>query len=335
MMGRWKWWLQVVILCWLWPMTAGAVVDIPLQIRQQAQSATMTLTGVMVEGVTYLPVRPLSQALGLPLQYHGETGSFTWRLRSGEIVFTPGMLEVYAVAAETAVLEQAQPPLWRAGQIHIPLRSLELAGVTILYEPLSALRAVYLPADFPGRPELPTGAGYQLVRETIIDWQAGEGQDAIVTVPPEMIGTYTTEFNPLNLSRSKNLTLAAAALDGKLINPGEVLSYNKTVGPRWPSRGYEKAIIFQNGEMVEDYGGGVCQVSTTLYNAAVAAGLQIVERHHHSLPVPYVPDGFDATVSYGTLDMRFRNSTQDLLSIATAVQGSRLTISLYRIEPPR
>jgi len=335
MRRRWKWWLQAAMVCWLWPATAGATVDIPLMVQQQDLRQTLTISGVLVEGVTYLPVRPLSQALGLPLLYHGETGSFTWRLRAGEMVVTPGMGEVYAVSAETSVLELAHPALWRAGQIYVPLRSLELAGVTILYDPLSALRTVYLPSGFPGRPDLATGAGYLLVRESIAAWQAGAGKDAVVTVPPELMGTYSTEFNPLNLSRSKNLTLAAAALDGAVIGPGQVFSYNRTVGPRWPSRGYEKAIIYQNGEMVEDYGGGVCQVSTTLYNAAVAAGLQIVERHHHSLPVPYVPDGFDATVSYGTLDFRFRNSTRDSLSIGTLVQDGRLTISIYRLDPAR
>lgn len=125
----------------------------------------------------------------------------------------------------------------------------------------------------------------------------------------EVVASYRTYFSPSNTSRVKNIRLAAESIDNKILLPGEVLSFNRLTGPRLPESGYEEAPVIINGELVPGVGGGVCQVSTTLYNAAVLANLTILERNKHSLPSAYVGLGRDATVYYDYLDLKIHNET--------------------------
>ncbi|MEW6182530.1 MAG: VanW family protein [Bacillota bacterium] len=146
------------------------------------------------------------------------------------------------------------------------------------------------------------------------------------------LGEFTTSFDPAKVNRVYNITVAAGALNGLLVRPGEVVSFNKIVGPRSSETGYKEAPAIINNEFVDSFGGGVCQVSTTLYNAVLLSGLEVVERRNHSLPVTYVPAGRDATVAYGGSDLKFRNDTEKFLYVRTAVTGSRLTIKILGSE---
>ncbi|MCL6561291.1 MAG: VanW family protein [Firmicutes bacterium] len=143
------------------------------------------------------------------------------------------------------------------------------------------------------------------------------------------LGGFTTTFDPTKTNRVYNITVAAGALNGLLVRPGEVISFNKIVGPRSSEAGYKTAPTIINNEFVDALGGGVCQVSTTLYNAVLLAGLEIVERHNHSLPVAYVPAGRDATVVYGGADFRFKNNTGKYLYLRTIVGSNQLTIKIF------
>jgi vancomycin resistance protein YoaR len=127
--------------------------------------------------------------------------------------------------------------------------------------------------------------------------------------------------------------LAAQHIDGTILAPGETFSYNDTVGPRTTKRGWLDAPTFLDGQVVPSPGGGVCQVSTTLYNAVLRAGLGIVQRSHHSMAVHYVEPGRDATVAYGNIDFRFRNTTPAPVLVAASTKGGRLTFSLYGAAP--
>lgn len=144
-----------------------------------------------------------------------------------------------------------------------------------------------------------------------------------------LLAQYATTFDPAKVNRVYNISVAAGALDGLLVRPGEVVSFNKVVGPRSSEAGYKAAPMIINNEFVEAPGGGVCQVSTTLYNAVLLAGLEIVERHNHSLPVGYVPAGLDAMVSYGGADFKFRNNTDKYLYVRTTITGSRLVVKIF------
>jgi vancomycin resistance protein YoaR len=144
-----------------------------------------------------------------------------------------------------------------------------------------------------------------------------------------LLAGYTTKFDTAKVNRTYNVGVAAQALDGLLVMPGQVVSFNEVVGPRSSEAGYKIAPVIINDEFVDDIGGGVCQVSTTLFNSVLLANLEIEERYCHSLPVSYVPMGRDATVSYGSLDFKFSNSTADYLYLKTNVQGDQLTIKIY------
>lgn len=147
---------------------------------------------------------------------------------------------------------------------------------------------------------------------------------------PGPIAQYTTRFDSTQVNRTENIRLAAKALDGKLLAPGERFSFNKSVGERVAEAGYKEALIIEGNTFTPGLGGGVCQVSSTLYNVVLLAELEINERHRHSLPVNYVPPGRDATVSFPILDFKFTNSTDAYLQIRSFVDGNTLTFQLYK-----
>lgn len=144
-----------------------------------------------------------------------------------------------------------------------------------------------------------------------------------------LLSSYTTSFNRGLRGRTHNLTLAARCIDGAVLKPGQEFSVNAAVGPRLANRGFRTAQIFVRGKIEDGIGGGVCQVSSTLFNAVLLAGLAIKERSPHSQTVPYVAPGRDATVVYGLRDFRFVNSNSSAIGIVMTVSGSRLTARVY------
>jgi len=142
------------------------------------------------------------------------------------------------------------------------------------------------------------------------------------------IASFTTYFPPSNQARAHNIQQVAAQLDGTVVPPGTVFSFNKTVGPRTPAAGFDEAPVILDGILVPGVGGGTCQASTTLFNAVFLAGLPIVERHAHSLFIDHYPVGRDATVTYGAQDFRFRNDSSQYILISAAATDRSLTVSL-------
>ena len=144
-----------------------------------------------------------------------------------------------------------------------------------------------------------------------------------------LLSAYRTEFQYDNIPRAYNIGVAASALDGILVPPDKIISFNEIVGPRSTEAGYKDAGVIFNNELVQAPGGGVCQVSTTLYNSVLLAGLEVVERTNHSLPVSYVPIGRDATVVYETVDFKFRNNTKKYIYLKTITEESSLTVKVF------
>ena len=142
------------------------------------------------------------------------------------------------------------------------------------------------------------------------------------------IGTYTTGVAGTT-NRLDNVGLGSSLLDDSLIAPGKVFSVNATTGERTAAKGFKMAPTIINGKLEDSVGGGMCQVSTTVFNAAFEAGLQIVERHNHELYISHYPLGRDATVSYGSYDLKFRNDTSHWILLKTDFSGWSLTVSLY------
>lgn len=145
----------------------------------------------------------------------------------------------------------------------------------------------------------------------------------------DKLGEYTTRFNASNISRTFNISLAAKTVTGIIIKPGEIFSLNKIIGSELEKKGYKMAKVIINNEYVEGIGGGLCQISTTLYNAALLSNLKIVERKNHSIPSDYVGLGRDATLSGDYIDMKFENNSNYPVYIYGEVKGNRLTFSIF------
>lgn len=143
------------------------------------------------------------------------------------------------------------------------------------------------------------------------------------------VSRYTTLFDSGQLNRTENIRLASKALDKKILAPDEVFSFNQSVGERTVEAGYKEAMIIEGDVFTPGLGGGICQVSSTLYNAVILGHLEVTERHPHSLPISYVPPGQDATVSYPVLDLKFKNNSGGYLLIRSHVEGNSLTFELY------
>ena len=150
-----------------------------------------------------------------------------------------------------------------------------------------------------------------------------------------VLGKFSTSYATSSKNRSDNVELAASKIDGTVLMPNEEFSYNKTVGQRTSANGFKSAPVFENGETVQGMGGGVCQVSSTLYSAVLYADLPVLERQNHSLVVSYVPKGQDATVAYGSIDFRFKNSTKGPIKISAKTAGKSLTISIWGAKPEK
>ncbi|WP_407308634.1 VanW family protein [Desulfosporosinus sp. SB140] len=152
-----------------------------------------------------------------------------------------------------------------------------------------------------------------------------------ITEVKDVLGDYTTFFNPQDSSRTKNVRLAANALNNHLVAPGDVFSFNNVVGERTEAVGYLPAYIFVDQEVVKGDGGGICQDSSTLFQAVRQANLKVEEKHSHSLPVSYVLKGQDATVAYGMLDFRFQNNTSGYLLISARTGDNWLRVRLFGV----
>ena len=151
------------------------------------------------------------------------------------------------------------------------------------------------------------------------------------TEGPVALGLFITEILDTDPKRVQNLQLCASVLSGLRIEPGAEFSFNNTVGQRTEEKGYQEAAILIDGERNYATGGGICQVSSTLYNAAAAAGMEILERHSHTNEVHYVELGSDAAVVYGEQDFRFRNPLSEPVSIEIVVGNTEVKAVLYKI----
>jgi vancomycin resistance protein YoaR len=143
-----------------------------------------------------------------------------------------------------------------------------------------------------------------------------------------VVASFTTRFNSGVVGRSKNIQLSAQAINNIIVGAGDIFSFNTTVGPSDAAHGYQKAKEIVNKQLVDGIGGGICQTSSTLFNAVDQVGVSYIEKHHHSLSVGYVPAGRDATVSYGGPDFQFQNTTGAPFIIKSIYKKGTLTIEV-------
>ena len=149
---------------------------------------------------------------------------------------------------------------------------------------------------------------------------------------PDQLATFRTNYDGGDKDRTTNLQLACNKINGKVVMPNETFSYNKTLGARTAAAGYKNAKVYEAGQVVDGIGGGICQISTTLYNAVLRANLEIVERRNHQFVTSYVEAGMDATVVYGMTDFKFKNTRKYPVKIIASAKNGVATVSVYGIK---
>lgn len=149
---------------------------------------------------------------------------------------------------------------------------------------------------------------------------------------PNQLSYFSTKYDASNINRSTNLELASAKIDGVVLMPGEEFSYNKVVGERTIAAGYKEAAIYSGGQVVDGLGGGICQISSTLYNVVVQANLDVTERSNHQFITSYVGAGKDATVVYGAIDFKFVNSRKYPIKIVSSVKNGVVQMWIYGVK---
>lgn len=193
----------------------------------------------------------------------------------------------------------------------------EQAGTTLNRERFKAQFYSYIYEGNLLRLEVPLRSVYAKVDSELLQ-----------SIMEKKIGNYFTYYNPNNKNRSHNIGLAAKAINNTVIFPEETFSFNEVVGKRTKEKGYLRAPIIVRGEASEDIGGGICQISSTLFNAADRAGLQIIQRYSHSKIVTYVPPGRDATVSWYGPDFTFKNKYSQPVLIRAFAHGGQVSIMI-------
>jgi vancomycin resistance protein YoaR len=296
-------------------------VELPLRVKQPAvRAASLAPALRQARLAVSAPVRlqlaktrwlltPRKLALLLSLPSHGKTtvavagpAADAWLARLGKRVERPARDATFRIDGSTIGIVPAKPGY--------KLDALAAAQAVLRgsQRRTQALRLVMLPVR-ESQPKVTTDAARAMHIRGVV-------------------GSYTTVYGGIP-NRIHNVQLVAHLVDNKLIAPGETFSFNKTTGERNAAKGFLEAPVIVNGELTTGLGGGVCQVSTTVFNAAFEAGLKITERTNHALYISHYPQGRDATVDYPGLDLKFVNDTGNWLLLRTFVSSSSLTVNLY------
>jgi vancomycin resistance protein YoaR len=300
---------------------SSASVELPFRFRQPlVRAATLATAARQARLALSAPVHlelgqtrwllsraKLARLIDLPAEGRtrltvGGPGADDWLSRLGKRVAKPAHNATFAVSGSHVRVVPAQPGIGLDGLG--AARALRHAALTRRPD----LRVAQLPVR-----EAPAKLSTEAARAMHISAQ---------------VSGYTTEFGGVP-NRIHNVELVSHLVDQKLIAPGTTFSFNRTTGERNAAKGFLVAPVIVNGELTTGLGGGVCQVSTTVFNAAFEAGLKITERTNHALYISHYPQGRDATVNYPDVDLQFVNDTGNWLLLRTFVSSSSLTVGLY------
>jgi len=277
--------------------------------------------------VPLIPLRQLAQKVGAQVIWQKESGALFFVRGGWMTVFHPQLEFVYMARIDDGNIiwektKSEDKPVMLDNGCYLSSTLLAYLGMQAFWDENFQVLNIVLDEEIYTSEEktLSYIDVWILIKEDM------EGEKAKI---PQLIGQYSTYFDTEEKNRTLNLKRASSAVDGTVLAPGEIFSFNKIVGPRTPQNGYTKAVIFVSGNESYDYGGGVCQVASTIYNAALNASLTVLERHSHSLPVSYVPKGRDATVAYAYKDLRFTNDRKQAITIRCLVDGNMLSVQLW------
>ena len=196
-------------------------------------------------------------------------------------------------------------------------------GVDLMVEKSAVAIADYISTDWDGK---------DATIELLVEKDEPRGTKKELSTIQDVLGTFNTNFGTAVDGRTKNINVASGKLDGTVVYPGEVVSVAEAIGPTTAENGYFPAGSYENGTTVETYGGGVCQVSTTLYNAVIRAELEVVTRAAHSMVVGYVEPSMDAAIADGAKDFQFKNNQKTPIYIESYTSGGNLYFTIYGKE---
>lgn len=180
-----------------------------------------------------------------------------------------------------------------------------------------------------------TNTSNEIQNENIEQNETNDNYNSVSEKAPKEteIASFTTKIYTKEKGRQNNISIACSTLNGTVVENGKTFSFSSTVGKATSGKGYKKADVFKNGDVIEALGGGLCQVSTTLYNAVLkVSDVKVTERHPHSNKVPYIKAGKDAAVSYGAQDFKFVNNTGNSLKIIAENTPNNVTIRIMKLE---
>lgn len=241
------------------------------------------------------------------------------RERSFPIVFDEAEIDYDKL---DGVVAQTSPPLAPAKAL------LDESGLVVLTPEVSRMKLVRAQAPQALR-EAIVGQVPCRLPAVYVDKQV---PDVELEKIKEVVSTFSTKFSTGDRSRSSNLKVAAEKLDGIVLMPGEKFSFNDYVGERTAANGFKEAGVYRQGRHEIDWGGGVCQVSTTLFNAVVRANMKVNTRNNHTFLVPYVPVGCDAAVAFGSYDFVFTNTLETPVALDSKYEPGRLTFTVLGIK---
>lgn len=281
-----------------------------------------------------------AEALTKPVEPTWEIGEDTMTLHAGKPGVTFDSLLVEQTMTEKIRLMNFEPYAVDTTLTETPAINMDQIASAVIGDPVSATVS-----KEDGKTIVPEKAGVQFdleeAKKIVGDGSAESYTIPIVKTPAKVtaadlkeklfrdtLARTTTSLNEGNVPRTNNVRLAAKAINGTILNPGDEFSYNGVVGERSEARGYKPAGAYANGKIIEEFGGGVCQPSSTLYMAVLRADLEVTERHNHSFTVSYTPLGEDATVDYGTLDFRFKNNTDYPVKVLAEQVGGQMVMTI-------
>lgn len=253
------------------------------------------------------------------------------QLARGDEIISLRANELYCLTKDN-IFYLDTPPVRINSDIYIPLRPIaEEFGLTVGYD--AAAKTVMLFTSPPAAKQETLPAAINFPQDLGSWGEISAGSElAGLWQDFSILGGYYTRLNNSPANRTNNIIIACRQIDGSELKPDETFSFNGIVGPRSREKGYLSASIFVGRQIVPGIGGGICQLSSTLYNTALGTGLVIIERYPHSLPVNYIAPGRDATVLWGGADLKFRNNQDFGLKILTGVYGHYVVAVLAIIE---
>ncbi len=265
----------------------------------------------------------------------GRSGSLGSRVGA----FLRGVVHGYYVPLETALREQTVLAQLAtiAQEVDQPAKNATYDFVTDTLTDQQPGRALDVNASLEAiRKAVHTGR--RQVQLTVNTTEPTVTREVLEQARRHKVATFRTPILAADPGRVQNISLAVKKISGSVVEPGAIFSFNNVVGPRDAAHGWAQAKELYQGEFVLGYGGGICQVSSTLYNAILLGGLEVKERYHHDRPLQYVAPGRDATVAWNLLDFRFRNNSKAPVIVnAEILEGSpkQIEVSLFSSEPPQ